>query len=106
MDYSVNIKETSRELTKRERIAIKDTSAMNGIDAICFTAGVGENSPLVRNLICENYLQFMGVELDQELNSKRGQDLVISKNEKGPKVLVIPTDEELMIARDTTALVK
>ena len=80
--------------------------AMNGIDAICFTAGVGENSPLVRNLICENYLQFMGVELDQELNGKRGQDLVISKNEKGPKVLVIPTDEELMIARDTTSLVK
>lgn len=80
--------------------------AMNGVDAICFTAGVGENSPIVRNIICENYLQFMGVEVDQELNGKRGQDLIISKNENGPKVLVIPTDEELMIARDTTELVK
>ena len=80
--------------------------AMNGIDGICFTAGVGENSPIIRNIICENYLQYMGVELDQELNNMRGKDLVISKNEKGPKIMVIPTDEELMIARETTALVK
>ena len=80
--------------------------AMNGVDAICFTAGVGENSPIIRNIICDNYLQFMGIELDQELNNKRGQDLIISTNEKGPKILVIPTDEELMIARDTKELVK
>ena len=79
--------------------------AMNGVDAICFTAGVGENGPLVRSFVCD-YLGFMGVELDQELNSKRGQDLIISKNENGPKVMVIPTNEELMIARDTYALVK
>ena len=79
-------------------------TAMNGVDGICFTAGVGENSPIIRNIICENYLQFMGVELDQELNNKRGQDLIISTNERGPKILVIPTDEELMIARDTKAL--
>ena len=78
---------------------------MNGVDAICFTAGVGENGPLVREFVCE-YLGFMGVELDPELNSKRGQDLIISKNENGPKVMVIPTNEELMIARDTYALVK
>ncbi|MBR5577844.1 MAG: acetate kinase [Lachnospiraceae bacterium] len=80
--------------------------AMDGVDAICFTAGVGENSPIIRNIICDNYLQFLGIELDQELNNKRGQDLIISTNEKGPKILVIPTDEELMIARDTSALVK
>lgn len=80
--------------------------AMNGVDAICFTAGVGENSPIIRDIICENYLAFMGVELDEELNNKRGQDLIISKNEKGPKIMVIPTNEELMIARETYALVK
>lgn len=80
--------------------------AMNGVDAICFTAGVGENSPIIRNIICDNYLQYMGVELDQELNNMRGKDLIISKNEKGPKIMVIPTDEELMIARETKALVK
>ena len=80
-------------------------AAMNGVDAICFTAGVGENGPIVRDMVCE-YLGFMGVELDAELNSKRGQDLVISKNENGPKVMVIGTNEELMIARETYALVK
>ena len=79
--------------------------AMNGVDAICFTAGVGENGPIVRDMVCE-YLRFMGVELDAELNSKRGQDLIISKNENGPKVMVIGTNEELMIARDTYKLVK
>ena len=81
------------------------TAAMNGVDAICFTAGVGENGPIVRDMVCE-YLGFMGVELDAELNSKRGQDLIISKNENGPKVMVIGTNEELMIARDTYKLVK
>ena len=80
--------------------------AMDGVDAICFTAGVGENSPIIRSIICDNYLKFMGVELDDEANNKRGQDLVISKNENGPKIMVIPTNEELMIARETYALVK
>ena len=77
--------------------------AMNGVDAICFTAGVGENGPIVRDMVC-NYLGFMGVELDDELNNKRGQDLIISKNENGPKIMVIGTNEELMIARDTYML--
>ena len=79
--------------------------AMNGVDAICFPAGVGENGPIIRDMVCE-YLGFMGVELDEELNNKRGQDLIISKNENGPKIMVIGTNEELMIARDTYKLVK
>ncbi len=82
------------------------TVAMNGVDAICFTAGVGENSPIIRSIICENYLEFMGVSLDEEANNKRGRDIVISTNERGPKIMVIPTNEELMIARETYALVK
>lgn len=80
-------------------------AAMNGADAVCFTAGVGENSPLVRSLIC-SYLGYLGVRLDEEANHKRGEDLVVSANQTGMKVLVIPTNEELAIARETYALVK
>lgn len=80
-------------------------ASMNGVDAVCFTAGLGENSPIIRNLVCER-LGFLGIELDQEQNSKRGEDLVVSVNESGTKVLVIPTNEELAIARETYALVK
>jgi acetate kinase len=81
-------------------------SAMNGVDAICFTAGVGENSPLVREIICNQYLGYLGITLDEEANKKRGKDIIISSNETGPRVMVIPTNEELMIARETYALVK
>lgn len=80
-------------------------ASMNGVDAVCFTAGLGENSPIIRNLVCER-LGFLGIELDQEQNNKRGEDLVVSVNETGTKVLVIPTNEELAIARETYALVK
>lgn len=80
--------------------------AMDGADAIVFTAGVGENSPIIRSMICENYLSFTGIKLDDAANHKRGEDLIISTNENGPKVMVIPTNEELMIARETYALVK
>lgn len=80
-------------------------ASMNGVDAVCFTAGLGENSPIIRNLVCER-LGFLGIELDQEQNNKRGEDLVVSVNESGTKVLVIPTNEELAIARETYALVK
>ncbi|MBO5473476.1 MAG: acetate kinase [Lachnospiraceae bacterium] len=80
------------------------TAAMNGVDAVCFTAGLGENSPLIRNMICEK-LGFLGVTLDQEQNNRRGEDLVISTADSGTKVLVIPTNEELAIARETYALV-
>lgn len=80
-------------------------AAMNGVDAIVFTAGLGENNKYVRTDICE-YLGFLGIELDQENNSKRGEDIVISTPESKTAVLVIPTNEELAIARETLALVK
>lgn len=81
------------------------TAAMNGADAVCFTAGLGENSPLIRELIC-SYLGYLGVRLDPEANRRRGEDLIISSNTSGTKALVIPTNEELTIARETYALVK
>ena len=81
------------------------TAAMNGGDAICFTAGLGENNRYVRNDICA-YLGYLGIELDQEQNAKRGEDLVISTPESKVKVMVIPTNEELAIARETLALVQ
>lgn len=81
------------------------TAAMNGVDAICFTAGLGENSPFIRNMICE-YLGYLGIALDQEANWKRGENILISTPDSRTKVLVIPTNEELAIARETYALVK
>ena len=81
------------------------TAAMNGVDGICFTAGVGENSPIIREIICE-YLGYLGVALDKEQNEKRGKDLIVSTEDSRTKVLVIPTNEELAIARETYALVK
>ena len=81
------------------------TAAMNGVDGICFTAGLGENSPLIREMIC-GYLGYLGVALDPEQNAKRGEDLVVSTKDSGTKILVIPTNEELAIARETYALVK
>ncbi len=80
------------------------TAAMNGVDLICFTAGVGENAALVRTMICE-YLGYLGVALDQEANGKRGEDIVISTPDSRTKVMVIPTNEELAIARETVRLV-
>ena len=77
---------------------------MDGVDAICFTAGLGENSPIIRDMICEK-LSFLGIVLDEEANNKRGEEIVISKPSDGTKVLVIPTNEELAIARETFALV-
>lgn len=81
------------------------TAAMNGVDAICFTAGVGENSPLVRKLACER-LGYLGIALDAAKNDKRGEELEISTSDSKVKVLVVPTNEELAIARETAALVK
>ena len=80
-------------------------AAMNGVDVIAFTAGVGENGPLVRRLVCEHF-GFLGVKLDPELNAKRGVDLVISTPDSKVKVMMIPTNEELAIARETVRLVK
>lgn len=80
------------------------TAAMNGVDAIVFTAGVGENSADVRTAVC-NYLGYLGVTVDQEKNAIRGEEIVITTADSRTKVCVIPTNEELAIARETVALV-
>ena len=80
-------------------------AALNGIDVLTFTAGVGENDVNVRAKVCE-YLGFLGVKIDPELNSKRGKEMVISTPDSKVQVWVVPTNEELMIAQDTADLVK
>ena len=80
-------------------------AAMNGVDGIIFTAGIGENSPSTRAAICE-YLGYLGIEICPNCNSKRGEDNFISTADSKVKVMVIPTNEELVIARDTKALVE
>ena len=79
-------------------------AALNGIDVLTFTAGVGENGPDTRAAICE-YLGFMGVKLDAEKNKARGKEMLISTPDSKVQVWVIPTNEELMIAQDTAELV-
>ena len=79
-------------------------AAMGGVDAIVFTAGVGENSADQRMAIASG-LEFMGVKMDEEANKQRGKEAVISAADSKVKVLLIPTDEELMIAQDTAAIV-
>ena len=80
-------------------------AAMGGADAIVFTAGVGENDARARMAIASG-LEFMGVKLDEDANNVRGKEAILSAVESKVKVLLIPTDEELMIARDTAALVR
>lgn len=80
-------------------------AAMNGVDVICFTAGIGENAPLVRSFVC-GYLGYLGVELDQAANAKRGEDIAVTTPQSRTTVMVIPTNEELAIARETVRLVK
>ena len=80
-------------------------AAMNGVDAIAFTAGLGENNKYVRNDICA-YLGYLGITLDQEQNAKRGEDVIISTPDSKVAVMTIPTNEELAICRETVALVK
>ena len=80
-------------------------AAMNGVDAIAFTAGIGENAPLVREWVLDR-LGYLGAELDKEANQKRGENNLISTAASKIKVAVIPTNEELAICRDTVALVK
>jgi len=75
---------------------------MGGLDAICFTAGIGENSPVLRQMIIDR-LSVLGVELDAALNQLRGERLISTADSK-VKVFIIPTDEEVMIARDTMRL--
>ncbi|MCT7584298.1 acetate kinase [Aliarcobacter butzleri] len=79
---------------------------LGGVDAICFTAGIGENSDIVREKVCHN-LEFMGVEIDKEKNQiKNHQIREINKESSKTKIFVIPTNEELVIAQDTFNLVK
>lgn len=80
-------------------------AAMDGADAICFTAGLGENSGLIRRLICRRLTCF-GLKIDDEKNQSRGKEVIISTEDSKLKALVIPTNEELAIARETAALVK
>ncbi len=80
-------------------------AVMNGIDAIVFTAGIGENDKGVRTAVCKHF-GYLGIDIDEEKNSIRGEDVVISTADSKVKVLVVPTNEELMIARDTEALAK
>ena len=80
-------------------------AAMGGVDIIVFTAGVGENQVGMREAVCDG-LEFLGVKFDKEKNNVRGEEAVISADDSKVTVCVIPTDEELMIASDTMALVQ
>jgi len=80
-------------------------AAMGGIDVVVFTAGIGENSTLVRQMVCEG-LEFLGAKMDVEKNNVRGKETVVSTDDSRVKILVVPTNEELVIARDTKTLVK
>jgi len=111
------IEEAANEGNERAKIAMdsfkyaiasyiaKYAVAMNGIDAIVFTGGVGENQIHIREGICKQ-LTFMGVEIDEELNNIRGEEKLVSKPSSKVKIYVIPTNEELMIAKETKRLVK
>ena len=79
-------------------------AAMNGVDAVIFTAGIGENAIPVREKVV-SYLGYLGVTLDKEANNTRGEEIVISTPDSKVKVAVIPTNEELAICRETVALV-
>ena len=79
-------------------------AALNGLDVLTFTAGVGENGPATRQAVCD-YLGFLGVKLDPEKNKVRGKEMKISTEDSKVQVWVVPTNEELMIAQDTAELV-
>ncbi len=111
------IETASNEGNERAKIAIdsfiysiasyiaKYAVAMNGIDYIVFTGGVGENQINIRKGICES-LKFMGVEIDTEANNVRSEEKLVSKSDSKVKIYVIPTNEELMIAKETARLIK
>ena len=80
-------------------------AVMNGVDAIAFTAGIGENNKELRKNVCAN-LSYLGVKIDDERNDVRGEERIISTDDSKVKVLLVPTNEELAIARETLALVK
>lgn len=78
---------------------------MGGIDAVVFTAGLGENSPSMRASICEG-LEFLGLKIDKDKNNIRGKEAIVSTEDSRAKILLIPTNEELMIAKDTKTLIE
>ena len=80
-------------------------AAMGGVDAVIFTAGVGENGPETRESACAG-LEFLGIKIDPEKDKVRGKEMDVSADDAKVRVLVIPTNEELMIAMDTAAIVK
>ncbi len=80
-------------------------AVMGGVDAVVFTAGLGENSPVDRKAICDG-LEYMGIKIDDEKNNVRGKERVISTDDSKVKVLLIPTNEELTIARDTVEIIQ
>ena len=79
--------------------------AMGGIDVLTFTAGVGEKGPISRKAICEQ-LEFLGIKIDEEKNETKGEELEISTPNSKVKVYVIPTNEELMIAKETVRVIR
>ena len=80
-------------------------AAMNGIDAVVFTAGIGENSDVIRKMVCRD-MEFLGLQLDEEKNSVRSKEIrSIGKETSAVKILVIPTNEELEIAKQTLAMI-
>jgi len=80
-------------------------SVLNGVDVLVFTAGVGENSIDIREKICDN-MDYLGIKIDKEANNIRGQEKIVSASDSKVKVVVIPTNEELVIARDTKKVVE
>ncbi|WP_040330701.1 acetate kinase [Clostridium ihumii] len=110
-----DIENAAKEGNKRAELAldvynfrVRETigayaAAMGGVDAVVFTAGLGENSPTTREAICQG-LEFMGIKVDSEKNNVRGKSVEVSTSDATVKVFVIPTNEELMIARDTKTL--
>ena len=82
---------------------MKCAVAMEGIDVLSFTAGIGEKSPYCRECICKN-LQFLGAKLDLKKNEVRGEEEIVSKEDSNIKICVVPTNEELMIAKETVKL--
>jgi len=112
-----DIEQAAAEGNKRAKLALEVftyqakkyigayAAAMNGLDAVVFTGGIGENSILVRKMICDN-MDFFGIKIDENKNNVRGKEIDISSEDAKVRVLIIPTNEELMIARDTVALIK
>ena len=112
-----DIETASKEGNKRASLALEVfahnvrkyigayAAVMGGVDAVVFTAGLGENSSSMRASIC-NGLEFLGLVIDEDKNNIRGEEAIISTDDSKAKILLIPTNEELMIAKDTEALIK